>query len=313
MTGYSEQEVVFNFEKDFTRRAIPFLTELGAHSMGEPIRGGDSLDFPHCWLARYHKEHHKRTQLFFCGISYEGGHRVYGDPQIFEEPSVEVGEWERLVAPPEGMQRKVVREVKAREEVSTDYRGNVSFQITHTDEVSAKAKGGVEGVGEVEASAKSTTQTSLKTDFGWANGQKSSRETTLRGETTINIPGNQRRILTIDISKIKETRPFTDIAYLDCELNIDLQDWAGNISSKVAWRGRHQNIIHCANIQDLMWLMEGRRPVEYPGMEKFLETCSSGTREFYDWLQDQEQRKVSLVGLRTRIYPAALNLEVRPE
>ena len=313
MTGYSEQEVVFNFEKDFTRRAVPFLADLGAHSMGEPVRGGDSLEFPHCWLARYHKNHHKRTQIFFNGIAYVGSHRVYGEPEIYEEPSSEAGERERLVAPPEGMQRKVTREVKAREEASSDYKGAVSFAITHTDKVSAKAKGGAEGIGEVEASAESTTQTSLKTDFGWANGQKSARETTLRGETTLNIPGNEVRILTIDVSRIKEVRPFDDIAYLDCELDIDLQDWAGDSSGRVAWRGRHDNIVHCANIQDLLWLMEGRRPVEYPGMTGFLDHCSEGTRNFYAWLCDRENRKVAIAGQRTRNFPSALNLEVRPE
>ena len=310
--SYNEQEVFFNFEREFTKRSMPFLADLGAHSMGEPIRGEGGLDFPHCWLARYHKTHHKRTQLFFLNISYVGSHRVYSEPQISEEPSQESGQRERLVAPPEGMRRKVTREAKAREESSSDYKGAVSFSITHTDKVSAKAKGGVEGVADVEASAESTTQTSLKTDFGWAHGQKSAREVTLRGETELNIPGNAVRILTIDVSRIKEIRPFSDIAYLDCELDIDLQDWAGDTSSRVAWRGRHDNIIHCANIQDLLWLMEGRRPVEYPGMKNFLKECSSGSLDFYAWLHNKENRRAEIEGQRVRTYPSALAIEVRP-
>ena len=309
---YNEQETCFNFEREFTKRAIPFLADLGAHSMGEPIRGEGGLDFPHCWLARYHKTHHKRTQLFFLGMAYVGSHRDYSDPQIFEEPSQEGGVHEQLIAPPEGMQRKVTREVKAREETSSDYKGAVSFSITHTDKVSAKAKGGVEGVADVEASAESTTQTSLKTDFGWANGQKSAREVTLRGETSLNIPGNEKRILTIDVSRTREVRPFVDIAYLDCELDIDLQDWAGDISNRVAWQGRHDNIIHCANIQDILWLMEGRRPVEYPNMKDFLDTSSDGSHDFYRWLHNKENRRVEIEGQRVRNYPSALEIEVRP-
>ena len=309
--GYNEQETFFNFEREFMKRAIPFLADLGAHSMGVPVRGGVGLEFPHCWLARYHKDHHKRTQIFFLNIAYVGSHRVYSEPQISEEASKESGERERLSAPPEGMQRKVRREVKAREEKTSDYKGAVSFSITHTDKISAKVKGGVEGIADAEASAESTTQTSLKTDFGWANGQKSAREVTLSGETTLNIPGNEVRILTCDYSRIREVRPFSDNAYLDCEFDIDLQDWAGDSTNRVAWRGRHDNIVHCVNIQDLLWMMEGSRPVEYPNMRNFLTDCSDGSREFYRWLSDREKRKVAISGQETRTYPCALDIQVR--
>ena len=313
MSGYNEQEAVFNFEREFTTRSIPFLADLGAHSMGTPSRAGDNLDFPHCWFARYHKTHRKRTQLFFLNVAYVGSHRDYGEAQVFEEPSQEGGERERLVAPPEGMQRKIAREVKARDESTSDYKGAVSFSITHTDKMSAKGKVGIDGIGDAELQEESSTQTSLKTDFGWANGQRSSREVIKRGELTLNIPGNAIRILTSNLSRIKEVRPFTDVAYLDCELDIDLQDWAGDSSNRVAWSGKRSTIVHCANIQDLLWLMEGRRPVRYPNMANYLQECNPGARQFYDWLKNRENRRTEIEGQVTRNYPAALDLEVRPE
>ena len=135
----------------------------------------------------------------------------------------------------------------------------------------------------------------------------------MRGETTLNIPGGEIRVLTIDVSRVREVRPFSDVAYLDCELDIDLYDWSGNYRSYVAHRGRHDNIIHNANLQDLIWLLEGHRPVEYPHMANFLKECSAGSRDFYEWLKDRENRKVAIEGQRTRNYPAALDIEVRPE
>ena len=112
---------------------------------------------------------------------------------------------------------------------------------------------------------------------------------------------------------MKEVRPFTDVAYMDCEVDIDLHDWAGDSTSRVAWRGRHDNIIHCANVQDLLWLIEGRRPVEYPNMANFLKECSAGSRLFYEWLKNRENRRAAIEGQIVRNYPKALNLEVRPE
>ena len=313
MSGYNEQAAVFEFEKDLCRRILPVLRDFGAQLDDSWFyRQGNDPELPHWWRFRESHDSRKRTELCFRSISYEGGHRVYGEPQVSEEPSAAGGERERIVAPPEGLTRKVSREVKVREESSTDYRGAVSFSITHRDTVKASAKVGVDAA-EVQASAESTTETSLKTDFGWANGQKSAHEVTVRGETTLNIPGGETRILTIDVSHVHEVRPFADVAYLDCELNIDLYDWSGNYRQYVARRGRHDNIIHCANIQDLLWLLEGKRPVEYPGMANFLAECSPESRDFHEWLKDRENRRVEIDGQRVRDYPSALDIEVRPE
>ena len=312
--GYNEQESVLNFERELTRRAVPFVRDLGAAEVAdEPVRQGNDPALPHWWQLRNSHQKRKRTELCFLGIAYVGGKREYGDPQVFQEPSEEAGERERIVAPPEGLERTVTREVKSTETTSSDYKGAVSFSITNTDKASVTAKGGVDGIAEGSASAEHETTTTLKTDFGWANGQKSSHETTIRGETSLKIPGNAVRILTTDVSRIKEVRSFTDIAYLDCELNIDLYDWSGNYAQYAAYRGRHDNVIHCANIQDLIWLIEGKRPVEYPGMAKFLAECSDASKEFHKWLINQENRRVEIVGQCVRDYPGALDIEVRAE
>ena len=311
--SYNEQQVVFEFEQEFCRRILPVLRDFGADLDDSWFyRQGNNPELPHWWHFRESHDSRKRTELCFRSISYEGGHRVYGSPQVSEEPSETGGERERIVAPPEGLQRKVSREVKVRDESSTGYHGSVAFSITHRDTEKASAKVGVDAA-EVQASAESTTETSLKTDFGWANGQKSAHEVTVRGETMLNIPGNQTRILTIDVSRVREVRPFSDVAYMDCELNIDLYDWSGNYAAYVAYRGRHDNIIHCANIQDLIWLLEGQRPVEYPNMVDFLKKCSDGSRDFWEWVRNRENRRVAIEGQRVRNYPSALDIEVRPE
>ena len=308
---YNEQEVVLNFEKEFCRLAQAFVRDLGAVDISINERVGNSLVLPHQYKLRDSYKSGRRTEIFFNNIFYSDSDRVYEAAQISSEDSEEGGMREVITAPTEGLQRKITREEKSREEVTTDYKGSVSFSITHTDKVSAEVKGGVEGVADAKASVESTTQTSLKTDFGWANGQKASKEVTIRGETTLNIPGGQTRILTANISRVKEIQPFTDIAYLDCEVDIDLYNWAGNNSSFVAYRGKHDNIIHSANIQDLLWLMEGKRPVEYPGMKNFLNECSYGSKAFHAWLINKENRKVSLEGQRIKYYPGSLNIVVR--
>ena len=308
--SYNEQERVLMFEEELCRRILPFTQDIGA---GGDVydRMGNDPDLPHYWRLRHSHDQRKRTEVIFRGIGYIGSKREYGDPSVFEEPSEEAGERERISTPPEGLKRVITREVRAREEMSTDYKGSVSFSITNTDKASAKASGGVDGVGKVEASAEHETTTSLKTDFGWAAGQKASKETILRGELSLNIPGNEIRILTTNVSRVKEVRPFSDIAYLDCEIDIDLYDWSGDYSDYIAWRGRHDNVIHSANIQDLIWLMEGKRPVEYPDMGHFLKECSQGSTDFYNWLKDQENRKVEIEGQRVRYYPGALDIDVR--
>ena len=304
---YSEEKVILDYERSFCYRIQPFVRALGAAEVYQCDRMGNEVALPHYWRLRESKDHEKRTEITFRGIGYTDGHRDYGEATVYEEPSEDGGEREHIVAPPEGLQRKVTREVKTREEVSTDYRGAVSFSITNTDKVSAKA--GVEGV--AEASAEHETTMTLKTDFGWASGQKCSMERIVRGETSFSIPGGQTRVLTIDVNRIKEVRPFTDAAYLDYEIDIDLYDWAGNYSSYVAGRGRHDNVIHCANVQDLLWLIEGQRPVEYPGMANFLSTCDEDAREFYHWLLDEENRRVDIGGDRTRYYANGLDIAVR--
>ena len=313
--SYSEQSEVLRFEQEFCNYAYPFLVDLGAVLRGPPWtqRQGTDIALPHWWRLRDGNKHSKRTHVVFRSLGYINGDRQYDPPTVYEEPSEDAGQRERIVAPPEGLQRKISREVKDRRESSSDYRGAVSFTISHTDKASAKAKGGIEGVADVEASVESTTQETLKTDFGWANGQKAAHEVTIRGETTINIPGNQTRILTASMSRVKEVRAFRDIAYMDCEIDLDLYDWVGNYCQRAAWRGEHDNVIHCANIQDLIWLMEGGRPVEYPGMNNFLENCSEGSRDFHAWLSNRENRRVEIEGQRVDTYPGALNLEVRAE
>ena len=303
--SYNEQERILDLEKEFGKYVTPFLIDLGAADLYMFERQGNNPALPHYYRLRNSHNHRKRTEVCFKAISYSESNRKYEESQVFEESSEDTGEREHIVAPPEGLQRKIIREVKSREESSTNYNGSVSFSITHTDKVSAKAKGGIDGIVEAEASAESTTQTSLKTDFGWANGQKASTEKTVRGETTINIPGNETRTITTTVSKIKEVRPFHDIAYVDFELDMDLYDWSGNYSSFAAWRGSHNNVIHCANIQDLLWLIEGQRSVEYPGMKDFLSKCSDGSKKFYEWLKNKENRKVEILGQRVRYYPSS--------
>ena len=146
MSGYNEQAAVFEFEKDLSRRILPVLRDLGAHLDDSWFyRQGNDPGLPHWWRFRESHDRRKRTELCFRSISYEGGHRVYGEPQVSTEPSETGGERERIVAPPEGLTRKVSREVRAREESSTDYRGSVAFSLTHRDTVKASGKVGVDG------------------------------------------------------------------------------------------------------------------------------------------------------------------------
>ena len=102
------------------------------------------------------------------------------------------------------------------------------------------------------------------------------------------------------MARVKETRPFTDQAFLDATIDIDLYDWAGNYRRYAAWRGRHDNIIRCENVQDLLWFLEGQRPAEYPGMRRFLAECSRESRDFHAWLSDPASRRVTIDGQQTR-------------
>lgn len=305
---FNEQKVLHDFEHELCRRAVPFLLDVGAVELHQIVREGYSADLPHEWRLRNTYKAKRRTNVIFRGFVYAESRTDYGPVDIIEEPSQDGNIREHIQAPPEGLKRKIERTVKSEERKYTDYSHGASFSVTHVDK--ASASGGVKGIAKADASTETTTHISAQ--FGRSGGQATSRETTLKGITELKVPGDAKRILTADISRIKEIRPFTETAYLDPEIDFDLYDWAGTVNRRIAHKQRDSNVVHNENIQDILWLIEGQRMAEYPGMQNFLNECSDGSRAFYEWLKNKENRRVDLQGQQIRHYPAGLNINVRP-
>ena len=306
---FSEERVLYEFEEDFCRRFTPVLRDFGCQELHQVKRDGTGTDLSHWWRLRDSHESERRTDVAFDEFAYVDSDREFGDVQVFEQPAeTDQGYRRDIQAPPEGIKElRLVHVSVAKRSEHSDYRASVNFSIT--DKKKVTAKGGVDGIAEADATSETTT--TLSTSFGKSGGNSFEREIRVSDELHLEIPGNAHRVATFDVARVKEVRPWTEKAYIDCGGRVDCYHWMGKHSHYLTQKSRHQHILHWSNIQDLRWLLEGDRRAEYPGMVGFLDKCSPGSLSFYNWLKDRENRRVELEGQTVRSYPSGGSLIVR--
>ena len=274
--SFNEQKVLFDFEDEFCERIEPFLKDLGIwdNRLEDARRLGTDKSFPHVWRLshNWNKDKRKRTEIKFKAVSYGDSKREYGETQEFPLPDRNAG-WRRRYEPTTVDIHEEIREsftVMETSESSYDYA--VDFNVTNRTWAKAEAKAEVGGVGG-SAEAGTETTTSLSTHFGGGHSESQTKEITKQSNTTLSVKVGQVVVAKAVIKGVREVRPFTESAILDFELLFNLYDWLGH-KGYLTNKKRSGNWVWCANIQDLIWLIEGQRVAEYPGMRGFLDGAS---------------------------------------
>ena len=89
---FTEQEFLYEYELDFTRRIRPFLLTLGAARLSagdNPVRVGTDPEFRHAWLlgwrgGKHYKDGRFRTWTYFAGADYVNGESEVGERAIYD-------------------------------------------------------------------------------------------------------------------------------------------------------------------------------------------------------------------------------------
>ena len=307
----NEQKVLFELERDICRRILrlchPLYAETGYLANG-PWRDGGNPELPHRWFLSTWSKSGRQTVVTFKNISYRDSDRVWGESSFFPTPALEdSGFRETLIAGPDGMHERVKRILRSVTEEHSDYNIEAEFSVTNTS--SAEAKAGVEGIGEASVSTETTT--TARTAFGQSGGFRNVSEKEWETETQMDIPPNEERIFTIDFMRSKEVTPYTESAYVDFDLEIDFYDWAGKFTNFISDEKKESNVLKCDTWQEFLWFWEGERPVEFPGMDRFLRSLDQREKEAYLWLANRENRRVEMEGNRTRWYDYDTEKRVR--
>ena len=77
--AFNEQLVLYNYEREFCKRILPVLRDLGAKRLGNIWRVGREAAQPHEWRVGEKKgssDWRKKTTLYFDGFTYTDEHRT---------------------------------------------------------------------------------------------------------------------------------------------------------------------------------------------------------------------------------------------
>ena len=316
---FNEQKVLYEWEREFCERALPFFYALGARRIGvtQIHREGREAKLPHEWALGWKKggSSRHRTRIKFLGVDYVDGDDDVGAPIIYDLPG-EGRNWSQLYPTQAVGVRQVIEDsITLRDESWDEYNVNASFSVTNRQSISAGAS-----VGPAEAKAEVSSEQTASTSFGKTGGGRVVSERTQSIRTELDIPAGANDILaSSNIGKRKEVTPIIENGYIEADIEINLDDWS---EERANWlrdsKDEKRNVIRCSTIQDLLWFIEGQRLAEYPNMRGFLAKmrasggwAAPGTVEFYVWLKNRENRRVSLAKNRVRTYESAGTVETR--
>lgn len=294
--SFNEQAVLYDYEVEFIRRLTPVLRDLGVpdrRMLKTPERWGREAAQPHSWLMgkRSGRSQHKyKSVITFDGFFYNEEDPDVGKPtvQTLGEPRVI---YSRVVDSDLEYEQTIDESTASTVEEWTEEEFGVEFNVTNRTTSKAEAKGGIDGIAEASVSVENETTTSLDTSFGHNDGARNSKQVNLAIHGKVTIPANQPVLTYAEAVKQQYITPYKVNGYIDHATNLDLYDWVEENSPflKDGLDTKH-NVIKNANLTELRSFLEGERVAEYPNMRGFLKKCSKGSRAFYEWLKDGENR-----------------------
>ena len=320
---YNEQKVVSEWEREFIKRAFPFLESIGCRRLHKKDykRDGNEVKLPHRYFLGWKKHASSkdhRTVIEFQAIDYTKGTDEEDTPIVYDLPA-DGRNWSRkydLRAAGVKLEEDIDEEIELHEEKWTAYSMNASFSITNKTKIEANA--GLEiGPAKAGASASNETEISASSSFAEDGGEKYLRSYIHRIKTRITeIPVGKTLLVSCDIFKRRVITPTIENGFIETKIYLDIDDWAKEKEHYLRHsKDEKHNRIHNDTIQDLLWFIEGQRVVEYPRMVNFLSDMrkraekgnrtAQGAVDFYEWLKVENNRRVRLAKNKVRVYEFA--------
>ena len=224
--AFNEQEVLYEYQKEFCERIEAVLYDLGVRRLQKPNRRGREASQPHLWRVgdkAHDSDWRKETHITFDGITYNEDKPTEGKTvvQTFGEPRVI---YSRIYDSDVEYLTSISQSASSQEEAWTEEDFNVSFSVTNRTTSKAEAKAEVGGVG-ASASVENETTTSLETGFGKSMGGREARATSLAVTGTFTVPAGRRILAYAEASKQQSTTPYAVHGYIDHYTKMDLYDW----------------------------------------------------------------------------------------
>ena len=308
---YTEQEFLYNYEREFCRRIIPLMSALGCNRLHHPVRQGTDPAFPHEWHIGWHPGK-LRDGRFKTRIVFEGADYADGEDEVLSKNTYELGEprvWSRRVrATTKGFDVEVTARIAMEEEVWSEYQTQASFEITNR--TTSKASASVEaGPAKANASVENETIATAKAAFGLDKGDRSKRTFIQEDKVSVEANEGDRFILTSEIGKEKHVTRIRENGYLQLTGHIAPSRWADDErKGGRKWLRDSRDAgdyIPFSSIENIAEFIEGRRPAEFPNMRGFHESLRGDARDFYNWVRDTNHRRVQLEKEQVRIIESA--------
>ena len=325
--SFNDQKFIYRYEDQFCRMAYPFLRFIGVSN--DRLRYNNHFPKsrdpkpPHTWMLgwKHHREKGKvggryNTSVTFKDHAIVSGNPVEGEPMVFD---LDDGKgWSRVLDAQDGRIEEVVdEEIEMWERSAFEYTAGARFSVVNQTNVKAEA-----GFMDIaSASAESSTTITAETTFGTRAGMERNKRRKFAIQSKLEADDGEKVLYTVEKFRRKIVTPITDVGYLDFGLEFDLWDWAEDGGWLRDSIDEKRNRIKCANIAELLGLMEGDREHEYPNMNGFLDGAqkkektwwaAKGTLRFYDWLRDESQRKINLQAQRIQYIENASTMRRQP-
>ena len=296
------------------RVIIPFIKDLGARHLVNPYMTGydhENKSISYGLGYKKHGDKRHRSSVKFEAIYYDDGEQIEG-ATVTIEIDHRVG-WSRKID-----NRRVANKVTVAEKI-------VSFEETFNklrtfssldimNQFTASAKGEIAGIG---GSVSSTSSVHAHTEVETEKFNRQKRERIIDDTSVLDYPGPVRWdddvqaddgstlhrkgsirysgevwLIERPVLKLQTTTPMTQWGIWDCgRIHLNIYDWAGNYGALPS--GKHKNKLTLNGFRELLDLMKGNLPLQYPWSAKY--RPSKEVREGIKWLEDGDQRRVGPV------------------
>ena len=304
----SEAYAIRKVEEAFLTDLEIVMTTLGAGRVkedheGRPFYRTDEVN-GHFYRLNWDSDERKRNEVGFSEFRYnkELSEIVYGDIVTIEDDKEEVDGYARTFDNRASLGDSVASitdTVVLTDEETNQLDQNYHFDITSNTSVEGSYGG-----------AKITQDVTV--NFGLAIDKKKSTTEGKSVERSINtditVPAGKRIQVSFEKNKIKTQQPFSVDGVLDFTFEVNFEDWANTAHIDVREGGKDK--IKFSSMREFEQFMEGYN-VAYPRMRTFLDDCPYNTYEAYMRMIAADSRKVSVAGVKTRIYEDNINIVVK--
>ncbi len=307
----SEAYLIQQWEKEAARKLKPIYYDLGAWRArsDKGIYMNDWRRDNHVIRLNDDRDGKKTNYVRFKNFRYTSGDVEYGNPVTISSEIQEDGGWIRELDKrgdsDDGM-LTIHEGVTLHRNVEMNINAEVRFDVTSRTKVS-----GSYGGAEVEQELEIAFGTTISTGEVKTEGKDIEQSMDLEQP----VKAGQGKIAVLERNRVVTDTPFTINGTLDCAMQIDFEDWAGDnrkdITGRLLWSGRKsRNEMWFDSIADFLRFMYGYN-VDYPQMDKFLPNCSSSSRKVLQWFADSSTRVVKVKGTKRREFDNHAKLRVR--